>query len=527
MNRDQPLRLLFSTQSIGLRVFWSLHKALQEEGGIEAAGFFVTNRPEYARFNDANPDFAASAADVITEWELLDQAHRLPAPDLEYIAAWEKEIADPTLWNALIIDRRLNFHLRAQFVQSYKPAYSHEDLLRLLQVSLQAIDAHFDRVRPHAVMGLNAVTLYDYLYYLVARRRGIPVMQLKLTRVRNYVSLYTDPFDLSPHIRETFERMRRGRDLTGDETAALADAQALLSEIREKRLVYEGAIKRPNEVRKAARRPGLPARLAALAERLVRDRRNRDRHYPAPLRYAYETKVLKPLRRRLATRLFDIPDAGAFAEQNAGRYALYPLNTEPEVALLAFGRPYRNQIESVRNIAASLPVGWKLVVKEHPNSYGYRSAAYYGKLRAIPNVVLAGPTLDTDKLMLGAGLVAVVFGTIGLEALIKGKPVVVLCNTPYGVFPRSMVRFLDRSWGMAAEIRDLLENHKHDDREVVAFLAAHMTSSIRLNLFTDLLGKGGRQTMDDGLSREDQYAELARYTRRRIAEERARLGVEA
>lgn len=529
MNSTENLRLIFTTQSIGVELFWRLQKALMEEGELGCCGFFVTNRYEYSLFEKNNPEFCRTNQDTLKEWDLMSRAKELPAPDLKSIEEWEKSIGDATLWNAVIIDRRMNYGLKAQFVQSYAPSYDHDSLLKILQVALEGISAQFDRVRPHAVIGLNAVTLYDYLYYLMARQRGVPYFQLKLTRVRNYVSLFTDPFDLSPHIVSAYERLLIGKGLDAADQAALIDARALLDEVRGKTLVYEGAIKRPagtgTHQRQVGKSGGIPLmkRMAAWYARLVSSASIRDPHYPTLIHSVYYTKVVRRLRRKFLRVAFDIVHDDAFVKTYAGRYAVYPLNTEPEVALLAFGRPYRNQIETVRNIAASLPVGWKLVVKEHPNAYGYRSAGYYRKLKQIPNVVLAGPTADTGRLTDGCGLLVLVYGTIGLEAIIKGKPTVILCETPFGVFPHTMVRYVDKLWQLGREIRELLDGHRHDEGQVAAFIAAHVRTGIRLNLFTGLLSKGGRETGDMDTSIQEQYASLARYARTRIAEETARL----
>jgi len=198
------------------------------------------------------------------------------------------------------------------------------------------------------------------------------------------------------------------------------------------------------------------------------------------------------------------------------------MNTEPEVALLVYGRAFRNQIETVRNIAASLPVGWKLVVKEHPNSMGYRSQGYYRKLREIPNVELLGPTVDTNEVVAGSDLVFVVFGTIGLEAVMKEKPVITFCETPYGSFPDYMVRFVDNLSILSSEIRDLLDCYRFDEGALKNYLAAHIEGSVRVNLFTGLLGKGRRTVTGDTIALDDQYRALARYTFDRISEEKSR-----
>lgn len=519
---DEPLRLIFATQSTGFNLFWNLRDALKVSGDLGTCGFFVTNRHEYTLFKKSEPQIQEESLNILKEWDLLDKARALNFPDLNSIAEWEKRLGDASLWNALIIDRRLGFPLKAQFRQCYESAYSHESLLKILQVALEAIDEQFNRVQPHAVLGLNAVTLYDYLYYLMARQRGIPYMQLKLTRVRNYVSWFTHPFELSPHIANTFYRYLRGNVLDGEDEQAWQEARTFIAASKGANLVYEGAVSRSSTTAKSAvksLRPGKMSRFGGWLHRFLQALTVRDPHYPTLIYSMFRLRLVKMLRRRLQRIRFDIENTQVFLESRSGHYAIYPLNTEPEVALLAYGRPYRNQIETVRNLAAALPVGWKLVVKEHPNAYGYRSAGYYKKLQQIPNVLVASPQADTGLLTEHCSLVALVYGTIGLEALIKRKPLLIFSDVPYGIFSSSMVRQSKDPWRLGHDVRDLLENHRHDEKEIEAYLAAHVRTGIRINLFTGLLAKSGRQVGEAGLSLSQQYEALAWHTRERIAQE--------
>ena len=245
-----------------------------------------------------------------------------------------------------------------------------------------------------------------------------------------------------------------------------------------------------------------------------------DKHYPTARRSFFYQRLVKPWRRKhLQQTVFHKSDMAWLANKQKKQYAIYPLNTEPEVALLVYGRPYRNQIETVRNIASNLPVSWKLVVKEHPNAMGYRSSGFYGKLREIPNVVLLGPNIDTNILVSGASLLAVVFGTIGLEGILKQVPVIIFCKTPYGSFPDTMVRYIDNISTLSESIRDLLDNYHFDEWALLSYIAAHIESSIKINLFTDLLGKGGRERPENRPLLDEQYKKLARYTLDRIFEE--------
>jgi hypothetical protein len=519
-NRD--IRIIYATQSTGIRVFWRLHQAINEFARTGRCGFFITNQYEYYLFQKDHPQFMESNFHLLKEWDVLNHAKEIISPDLETIRSWEARIGDPTFWNTLIIDRRLNYKISAQFRQSYKPAYRHDQLLKILQSGLAAISSQFDAVDPVAVIGLNAVTMFDYLYYLMARYRNIPYFQLKLTRVRNYVSLFTEPFELSPHIKESFDRICSEPD--DHDRSSLREAREVLAEARSKALVYEGAINRPGEKKNTATESRANRRFLRFSPKSLRNSLFiDDPHYPSPMMGIAFNRILRPLLRRRKTPLLGTAETETFLQKRQGEFALYPLNTEPEVALLAFGRPYRNQIETVRLVASSLPVGWKLAVKEHPNALGYRSTGFYQKLLDIPNVVVIGPQVRSERLIDQCGLVVLVYGTIGLEAIIKGKPLVVLNPTPYGIFPSHMVRYMDDPWKLGEIIQCLLSDYRYDESLVEAYLAAHIATGIRVNLFTGLLGKGGRETISGQASIEEQYAGLARYACCRINEEFLRL----
>ena len=71
-----------------------------------------------------------------------------------------------------------------------------------------------------------------------------------------------------------------------------------------------------------------------------------------------------------------------------------------------------------------------VIVKEHPAFYGYRSPAFYRRLRAVNGVVLVPPDVASLSLVERADQVVVVTGTTGFEAALRGKPVITL-GMPY------------------------------------------------------------------------------------------------
>lgn len=118
------------------------------------------------------------------------------------------------------------------------------------------------------------------------------------------------------------------------------------------------------------------------------------------------------------------------------RFVLYPLHTSPEAALLGNAPELADQFGLIKNISMNLPYGVKLYVKEHPYAdlgagidYGF-----YRRLSALPNVRIIRGSARLDTLMEHPGFaaVAVINGTLGLDAAIKRKPVFVFGRPLYG-----------------------------------------------------------------------------------------------
>ena len=76
------------------------------------------------------------------------------------------------------------------------------------------------------------------------------------------------------------------------------------------------------------------------------------------------------------------------------KFIYYPLHIEQERSLLIAAPYYTNQIEIIRSIAKSLPIDYKLYVKEHPSqaNRNWRDISDYKEIINIPNVRLIHPS---------------------------------------------------------------------------------------------------------------------------------------
>lgn len=115
------------------------------------------------------------------------------------------------------------------------------------------------------------------------------------------------------------------------------------------------------------------------------------------------------------------------------KFAFFPLHIEPERTLSIDAPYYTNQIELITNIAKSLPIGIKLLVKEHPvmKNFGWREKDFYEKILELPNVILVHPSISPKIILEKCTFVITITGTAGLEAAFYEKPSIVFADVIY------------------------------------------------------------------------------------------------
>ena len=160
-----------------------------------------------------------------------------------------------------------------------------------------------------------------------------------------------------------------------------------------------------------------------------------DKKYAVDYAVAFSSKLWEDfssiLRRALVKtkliRIFDEPHPGE-------RFILFPLHFQPEATTMVFAPFHENQLAVAENIAKSVPAGHRLYVKEHMAMWGRHPLWFYKRLRRIPSIKLIRPEVDIHDLLKQCAAVVTITSTTGLEAILYGKPVVVLGNIFYSIF---------------------------------------------------------------------------------------------
>lgn len=117
-------------------------------------------------------------------------------------------------------------------------------------------------------------------------------------------------------------------------------------------------------------------------------------------------------------------------------FIYYPLHMQPEASSNPLGGEYSDQLRAIRFLASRLPLGWKLVVKEHPlQKMEVRPVGFYSDLAVSDNVILVGTNVSSDFIQSKSKAVATLTGTAALEAWLKGKPSLVMGSILFSSAP--------------------------------------------------------------------------------------------
>ncbi len=147
----------------------------------------------------------------------------------------------------------------------------------------------------------------------------------------------------------------------------------------------------------------------------------------------------------------------------------YPLHHEPEASILYMSEYYEDQAGLIRNLAKCLTNKQILVVKEHPEQPGMLLSKRFRQLRKnLSNVGYLPAEYSTKKIIQSSELVITQTSTAGWEALILGKPVVVIGQVFYDQYP-GINRFSNFE-----KLKALIHNkqyHYPDKNDTLKFIA--------------------------------------------------------
>ena len=177
-------------------------------------------------------------------------------------------------------------------------------------------------------------------------------------------------------------------------------------------------------------------------------------------------------------------------------FVYFPLHQEMERILLIGAPFFMNQFEVIKNIAGSLPIGYKLCVKDHlvMNVRGWRSVNEMKKIMDLRNVVLLHPFTNSSEIIKKSKLVISIAGSSSIEAAFYNKPSISFEDV--GMFKISSLTMLKSIKDLPKVIRNSLKQ-KVDENEIELYKKAVYDNTFEFRFYdimeviNDFLNIGG------------------------------------
>lgn len=263
-----------------------------------------------------------------------------------------------------------------------------------------ALERIVGELRPDVVVPEVGSETMRTAAHLIALRREIPVLFLFYTLFPRPLRLYRDTMhapivgaddlrELTPQEREYVETF-------------IAEFTARDKPIRD----YREARVNPGTLRDFARHVAVSAR------------DDRDNEYLRPQRFV--TNYVRERARGAAARRLYRP------RRPQRPFVYFPLHVVDDYKILRIIPHTYDQASLIEQVAGALPHGYDVVLKEHPMSIGRNRLSLLRRLARIPNARIVDPYTSSHDLIREAEAVVVISSTVGLEALLHGRPVLTL-----------------------------------------------------------------------------------------------------
>lgn len=332
---------------------------------------------------------------------------------IEDINKFEEKYGFVNFWRIILNDR---------FIKNWK----YEKIIEQVSFYIYAWESIFEKYKPQYVVSETVTGLWNFILYTIAKFYGAEYLAVLTTRNTAKYYYGRDLYGHWPQLEKLFIELSN-KCLTENEQS---ETIKFISTFRQKQLVPP-YMKSTIALPKMRKFINLPRFLINLYKDIVQNFFHRNYDYKLGYRISVYLIDIQRLVRIYYARLFRLfvnPDLEK-------KYVLFPVHYQPEATTDIWAPYYRDQIDTIRKIAMSMPFEYMLYVKEHSAALGTKSLKFYKEINKIPNVKLINPYFSISELIRSSIIVTVITGTSGLEAIFWNKPVIVFGNVFYDIYP--------------------------------------------------------------------------------------------
>ena len=185
------MKILYSCHGNAINLFSSINLELKKDNQTLKSGFIVSNKSSYENNFLKNNLFFEKENLILKEWEIFNKFKKNQMKyNLDILKKIENSLDDNfNLIDAVVADRRIFCGKNSSFFQDYKKRYKDDEIYSLIYHYYLEIDKTIKKFKPEIFVTFLPVNLFDYLAYIICKKKKIKISSLRPTKIKNYVFL--------------------------------------------------------------------------------------------------------------------------------------------------------------------------------------------------------------------------------------------------------------------------------------------------------------------------------------------------
>ena len=346
-------------------------------------------------------------------WFFHDHINKIHTPDVGYLSSFEKKY-DINIWK-LAINERLFYN----FYNFHK--FSSDEILSIDEDACKLFENVLNEVQPDYLLTYTPNLHHLELFYQLVKAKGLKILILS-----NPVVGYKSRISEDREILDSIENFN-----------AIENSNRGFKDARDYRNKHDVS----KQIKTSLENEGYSKSrlIKTMFEFIFFSANNHEKTH-----YTYFGRTKLAVITDYLTKIIKTKVRGRFMQKNLLRdvdlkkpFVYFPLGAEPESNILLGAPFFTNQIEIVRCLVKSLPVGYELYVKENPGQVDreWRSISEYKEIADIPNVKFLHSSFSNKKLLENSSVVVTLAGSSGFEAACYEKPSIVFSDAIYTLLP--------------------------------------------------------------------------------------------
>ncbi|MRH41226.1 hypothetical protein GH741_00895 [Aquibacillus halophilus] len=432
--------LLICKESFSIPLYFIAKKLLEE--GNTVGAFFVYPIESFYKKSIYNENTFFKFKEDLTEVDLFgledlceeyNGNYKKPNIDMEFLKKIEIEYTNFKSLNLQLTSSQLTtrqYHNRIYFDYS-----TDEQNKYWLELSYKKVINVLDEFAPDVILDSDDAELMRTILNEIAYKRSIPYITINYPRYKDYkiptfcLGLKNEKF--------LIDEYSKCLELSQEK---LSDEYKEVLNIREESTIMSKEF--ANTITSQYKQSNILAMMKTLLGKVlyfwnvyitnknIKLRRKKSIIYPNPIKYLLFYLIVEMKKQILfrPNKYFETP-------KETDKYVYMPLHLIPESTTFVKAPYYIDELNVIAQVSKSLPIGWKLYVKEHQAMLGERSLKFYKRVKEFPNVKLVQLNYYTDPkpwIERSEGVITIT-GTSAYEASLMGKKSLIFGDVPFSL----------------------------------------------------------------------------------------------